>query len=419
MSHSLNYWSLLTCLVNEQDKPPTPIGILDSGATSGAITKSNKHALVPTEKKSHKVFILPDGTKAPATKICQLCNKLRSPATEMNVVPGITKSLVSICKIADTDYITVLDKNEANIYDATTTTVPTNLPAILSGDKCQQTGLWGIPLIPNNNSNHHHTINNIFELQTVEKTIRWYHTSAGFPAEETWTQAIQNGAYGTLPGLTTKNAIKYYPESDESQKEHMKGTHQGLHSTKDPAPKEPNQPTLAPYEVYFLVIDPRETMFTDQMGCFPHLSRSGNQYIMVAYHSDSNLILVEAMRNRTEHEMISAYKQIMKRMRKANLTIKKHILDNEALANYKEAVASNKVEYELVPPNNHQRNQTERAIQTFKAHFIAIMCGIDDSFPMNLWYKLLPQAECILNLLCQSNTVPTISVYTHMYGAHD
>jgi hypothetical protein len=110
MPHSLNYWSLLTCLVDEQDKPPTPMGILDSGATFGAIIESNKHTLEPTGKKSHKVFILPDGTKAPATKIRQLRNKLCFPATEMNVVPGITKSLVSICKIADTDYITVLDK---------------------------------------------------------------------------------------------------------------------------------------------------------------------------------------------------------------------------------------------------------------------------------------------------------------------
>ncbi len=232
MPHSLNYWSLLTCLVDEQDKPPTPIGILDSGATSGAITESNKHVLAPTGKKSHKVFFLPDGTKAPATKIRQLRNKLHSPATEMNMVPGITKSLVSICNIGDADYITVLDKNGANIYDATTTKVVTNLPAILSGDRCQQTGLWGIPLIPNEDSNHHHTINNIFELQTVENTIRWYHASAGFPAEDTWTQAICNGAYGTWPCLTTKNATKYYPESNKSQKGCMKGTRQVLHSTK-------------------------------------------------------------------------------------------------------------------------------------------------------------------------------------------
>ncbi len=75
-------------------------------------------------------------------------------------------------------------------------------------------------------------------------------------------------------------------------------------------------------------------MFTDQTGRFPHLSQSGNQYIMVTYHSDSNLILMEAMRNRTEREIIAAYERIMKRMRKANLTIKKHILDNKASANY-------------------------------------------------------------------------------------
>jgi hypothetical protein len=243
----------------------------------------------------------------------------------------------------------------------------------------------------------------------------------GFPAEETWTQAIHNGAYSTWPGLTTKNATKYYPESDKSQKGHMKGTRQGLCSTKEPAPKEKNQPTPAPHEVYFLVIDPEEIMFTDQTGRFPLLSQSGNQYIMVAYHYTSNLILMEAMRNRTEGEIIAAYRRIMKRMRKSNLTIKKHILDNEASANYKEAIANNKVEYKLVPPNNHQQIQAERAIQTFKSHFIAIICGIDNSFPMNLWCKLLPQAERTLNLLSQSNTVtvPTISAYTHMYGAHD
>ncbi len=272
MPHSPNYWSPLTCLVNEQDELPTPMGILDSGATSGAITESDKHTLKPTGKKLHKVFILPDGTKAPATKIHQLCNKLCLPATEMNMVPGITKSLVSICKIADADYITVLDKNGANIYNATTTTVTTNLPAILSRVRCQQTGLWGIPLFRNEDPSHQHTINNIFELQTVEKTIRWYHASAGFPAEETWTQAIRNRVYSTWPGLTTKNATKYYPKSDKSQKRHMKSAHQGLCSTKEPAPKEKNQPTPAPYEVYFLVIDPRETMFTDQTGRFPHLS---------------------------------------------------------------------------------------------------------------------------------------------------
>jgi hypothetical protein len=141
----------------------------------------------------------------------------------MKVVPDITKSLVSTCTIADADYITVLDKNRANIYNATTTTVTTNLPTILSRVRCQQTGLWGIPLIRNKDPSHQHTINNIFELQTVEKTIWWYHASAGFPAEETWTQAICNGAYSTWPGLATKNATKYYPKSNESQKGHMKG----------------------------------------------------------------------------------------------------------------------------------------------------------------------------------------------------
>eukprot|EP00804_Cyclotella_cryptica_P010878 CCRYP_008802-RA/>CCRYP_008802-RA protein AED:0.43 eAED:0.43 QI:0/-1/0/1/-1/1/1/0/164 len=42
------------------------------------------------------------------------------------------------------------------------------------------------------------------------------------------------------------------------------------------------------------------------------------------------------------------------------------------------------------PPNVHRTNAAERAIQTFKAHFLSILTGIDPSFPNYLWDKLLP-----------------------------
>ena len=66
--------------------------------------------------------------------------------------------------------------------------------------------------------------------------------------------------------------------------------------------------------------------------------------------------------------------------------------------------------YELVPPSCHQRNAAEVAIRNFKAHFLIILAGVDDDFPMQLWDKLLPQAEITINLLRQSNATPTISV---------
>jgi hypothetical protein len=43
-----------------------------------------------------------------------------------------------------------------------------------------------------------------------------------------------------------------------------------------------------------------------------------------------------------------------------------------------------------VAPHNHWRNLAKEAIQTFKDHFIAILCGADKSFFLNLWDRLLP-----------------------------
>ena len=42
------------------------------------------------------------------------------------------------------------------------------------------------------------------------------------------------------------------------------------------------------------------------------------------------------------------------------------------------------VEFQLVPPGVYQRNAAERAIHTFKNHFIAGLCSIDKNFPLHL-----------------------------------
>ena len=135
------------------------------------------------------------------------------------------------------------------------------------------------------------------------------------------------------------------------------------------------------HEVFFRVDDLTDAIHTDQTGAFPFTSQQGNRYIMVAIHLDANYIFVEPMRNRTKDEMIRAYETIITRMRIAGLGIKKHTLDNEASDAFKKFIRLQETEFELVPPGNHRRNQAERAIQTFKAHFIAILAGVDDKFP--------------------------------------
>ena len=55
--------------------------------------------------------------------------------------------------------------------------------------------------------------------------------------------------------------------------------------------------------------------------------------------------------------------------------------------------------YQLVSPDMNRSNATEHAIQAFKAHFIAILAGIDTAFLTNRWDLLLPHAELTVNLL--------------------
>ena len=117
--------------------------------------------------------------------------------------------------------------------------------------------------------------------------------------------------------------------------------------------------------------------------------------------------------------MIRAYAKIINRMRIAELGIKKHTLDNEASDAFKQYIHQQEIQFELVPVGNHRRNQAEHAIQTFKAHFLSILAGVDDKFPLSLWCHLLEPTDLTLNLLHQSKVAPKTSAFAHIHGHHD
>ena len=75
--------------------------------------------------------------------------------------------------------------------------------------------------------------------------------------------------------------------------------------------------------------------------------------------------------------------------------------------------------YQLVPPNVHRRNITERAIRTFKAHFLSVLEGVDQDFPKYMWDKLLVQTELTVNLLRQATLNTRMSACEYYNGAFD
>ena len=58
---------------------------------------------------------------------------------------------------------------------------------------------------------------------------------------------------------------------------------------------------------------PISKLYTDNCGRFPNMSRSVNEYIMIAYQCDSNTILQAKLVNSENKHRIQAYSSIMKR----------------------------------------------------------------------------------------------------------
>jgi hypothetical protein len=147
---------------------------------------------------------------------------------------------------------------------------------------------------------------------------------------------------------------------------------------------------------------------------------SGNYYLMVMVDIDSSAILVEPIKNRTDPELTRAYSSLITWLHRSGIFPRKHVLDNEISDAMKTLITDTyKMMYELVPPGCHRRNAAEVAIRNFKSHFLSILAGVADDFPMKLWDKLLPQAEISINLLRQSNSKPMVSAYAHLNGPFD
>ena len=200
----------------------------------------------------------------------------------------------------------------------------------------------------------------------------------------------------------------------------MKSQLEGIQSTKQLVHFNIPTPTLRQHhDIYIKPHDARNTIYADQAGKFPYGSSRGFQYQMILYHVDGNSIWVEPIENKTEDELILAWSWVLLHMKACGQRPQHQVLDNKISAAYKSAITTSGMSYQLVPPNDHQRNIAEKAIQTWKDHFVATLSGTANNFPLHLWCQRIPQMECQLNLLHQSHSNPKVSSYAHLYGHHN
>jgi hypothetical protein len=203
----------------------------------------------------------------------------------------------------------------------------------------------------------------VYELPSTKEVVRFLHAALGFPPKATLLTAARNGNLVTFPGMTPENISKYFPESDETLKGHMKQTKQGVRLTKvidEDAMLEfqPSPGVKHKDDVYLRVFDAtKKAMYSEQTGQFPITSARGHKYIMVAVELDGNYIDAEPIKTRKSQALTSAYQAIFKRWKATGAVCPNwHILDNEAPEELKQAICENKCRVELTPADQHRRN---------------------------------------------------------------
>jgi hypothetical protein len=200
-----------------------------------------------------------------------------------------------------------------------------------------------------------------------------------------------------------------------------------LRSTKTLLQSEPVNDDLSPpleakcHQLCTMILDKQELIksYSDQTGRFPIPSSRGNHYLFILYHYDTNSIHAEAIPNRQAASIRTAWETVHKTLIRQGHPPNLHILDNECSQELKEAFTKYNIDFQRVPPKEHRANAAERAIHTFKNHFISTLCTVDSKYPMSEWDRLLPQTILTLNLLRSSRTHPFLSAHASLFGQYD
>ena len=222
------------------------------------------------------------------------------------------------------------------------------------------------------------------------------HAAFGNPALSTFQHAVRSHYLPSIQRLTISNVLAHPPHTVPTALGHLDQTRQGQRSTNrfiSLFSDEPNED--APYDAdseqsntgyvnhtYTHVYVLTDTMHSDLTGKFPVMSRLGMQYIFVSVLD--GYIHVEPMRTRHHLEYISAYKRTINFFGQLGRKPSFQRLDNESSTALESFARINGISIHYCAPHQH-RALAERAIRTFKNHFVSTLCTVAPDFPLDLW----------------------------------
>ncbi len=386
----------------------------DSGSTDILLRQADiKHC---TPNPHHKINVrLPNGNQIQslgtiALTLPHIPTPLRAHVFNNAALNTSLLSLAEMCNSGCT--VTLTD---------TSITVTRGAKVVLQGTKSAADKLWFVNLscgmaaatTSSDGISVEPTAHNTVSLPADRDFVAYAHKTLGSPALTTLRNALHSGFLATFPRLTEAMLAAHPPSSIATAKGHLDQHRQGQHST-----RQGNTTSRSTGHMRAGVLDTKNVplaVHSDLTGKFPVASQAGNQYVLVS--TMDGYIHVEPMASRHYREYIQAFRRTIEFFKHNNQKPTAIRIDNETSKPLEQYLHEQGVTVQYVPPHQHRANSAERAIRTFKNHFIATLCTVAEDFPITLWDELLHQAEVCLNHLRHSKSNPAISAYAAMHGS--
>eukprot|EP00804_Cyclotella_cryptica_P013964 CCRYP_002495-RA/>CCRYP_002495-RA protein AED:0.17 eAED:0.08 QI:0/0/0/1/1/1/3/0/1003 len=306
----------------------------------------------------------------------------------------------------------------------------------MTGHKNKHNGLWYIPIkqaihdtpytiFPDTTTQH---INSVYHTSTLAETIQFIHQCLFSPTIDTLCKALDNDQLIGFPPITSSQVRKYLPESTATAKGHLRRTRKHTRSST----RTRNSETLIQNQDFRPISEPNTdfelfvgatiaeqndgTIYTDQTGAFPVTSFHSNKYQFRAYEYRSNAILARPLKDQTDKSLTNAFREVYEYLTDRGFQPKLNAMDNQCSKAVEKYIRSTKADIQLVNPDDHRVNAAERAIQTWKEHWLSGMGTLDPTCPIQLWCQFIEQGQDTLNLLRVSRVNPKLSAYAVLDG---
>ena len=288
------------------------------------------------------------------------------------------------------------------------------------------------------------------KVRSVAERAAFYHATFGFPVLSTMYKAMAR--HMPLPGLTHHELADNAPKTVHTSRGHLHELPQGQGSTKpvnesladertpdvtnktiadqngiakadtavsekvaaDPAELQKlsddrqlprnitpgylmDIPDDSPVKMGEWFIHKSESLAADATGKMSVPSYMGHTAVWVAYHPATGY--VRAIPVRSKAEISRTLEFLYSETIRNGHIVKTIYIDNEIDNDARAFFIGHSVRVNNVAPYNHRANPAERAIGTFKDHFISILSGRDPTCPLSYWNEAVLHAEITINMM--------------------